>query len=73
MAAHLMDVLCRVLSHLALEAPIPVAQVHSRPHISACMRMGTSDSVQESTLNQGHMCQASASSSTRKAYEDRAN
>ena len=42
LAAHLMDVLPGVLSHLSLQAAVAVAQIHCRPHISAmvCMIVG---------------------------------
>ena len=33
--AHLVDVLPGVLSHLSLQAAVAVAQIHSRPYISA--------------------------------------
>ena len=38
-AAHLVDVLPGVLSHLSLQAAVAVAQIHSRPHISAMVCM----------------------------------
>lgn len=51
-AAHLVDVHPGVLSHLSLQAAVAVAQIHSRPHISAMVGIGVREPLATSGCRQ---------------------